>query len=535
MKIKNIIIGILILAATSCYNALDQANTEANLSPASLKNLEISAGNISPEFRSNTFTYNVSVPNEEDSVEVTPTSLMTEGILEYSTDNGANWNDTTSGSAITVSELVVGVSQLLIIRVTITVSSHVIENRYTISITRRGSSDATLNSLTASVGTFNPLFSSGITSYTLSIPNANSSVNVTPVINSSTATLRYRIDSGAWTDTTSGAAIPVSPLFVNVTKLLEIEVKAQDEVSVKTYSVSIVREYLPGVNWVGVTVPGAAPASNWTGITSSSDGTKLAAVVNGGYIYTSTDSGGNWTQRDSVRNWQCITSSSDGTKLAAGVYGGYIYTSTDSGATWTARTSSGSRNWVGITSSSDGAKFAAVDNGGYIYTSGDSGSTWTARTSAGSRNWTGITSSSDGIMLCAVVYGGYIYTSTDPGGSWTPRDSKRNWQCITSSSDGNKLVAGVYGGNLYRSTNSGANWDETCDTEGNWQSIISSSDGTKLAAVSYNGYIYISDDSGGNWVQRDSVRNWQCITMSSDGTKLAAVVNGSDKIYISHP
>jgi photosystem II stability/assembly factor-like uncharacterized protein len=68
----------------------------------------------------------------------------------------------------------------------------------------------------------------------------------------------------------------------------------------------------------------------WRSITSSSDGTKLAAVVLFGYIYTSTDSGATWTERQpitgSTRAWQSITSSSDGTKLAAVAdYGRYIY------------------------------------------------------------------------------------------------------------------------------------------------------------------------------------------------------------------
>jgi hypothetical protein len=42
---------------------------------------------------------------------------------------------------------------------------------------------------------------------------------------------------------------------------------------------------------------------------------KLAAVVNGEYIYTSTNSGGTWTQRASGvrRSWVSIASSSDGT------------------------------------------------------------------------------------------------------------------------------------------------------------------------------------------------------------------------------
>jgi hypothetical protein len=73
--------------------------------------------------------------------------------------------------------------------------------------------------------------------------------------------------------------------------------------------------------------------------------------VNGGYIYTSTDSGVNWTQQTNSgqRQWKGITSSSDGIKLAASVNGGYIYTSTDSGVNWTQQTNSGQRQWFGIT------------------------------------------------------------------------------------------------------------------------------------------------------------------------------------------
>ena len=196
---------------------------------------------------------------------------------------------------------------------------------------------------------------------------------------------------------------------------------------------------------------------NWVSIASSSDGTSLAAVDNGGYIYTSTDSGVTWVERTSsgARNWASVASSSDGTKLVAGVYNSaykYIYTSSDSGVTWTERTSAGSRNWRSVASSSDGTKLVAVvTSGQYIHTSSDSGVTWTERTSSGSRNWNSVASSSDGTKLAAVDYGGYTYTSTDSGVTWTGITSSgyRNWYSITSSSDGTKLAAVDYGGYIY--------------------------------------------------------------------------------------
>ncbi len=64
-------------------------------------------------------------------------------------------------------------------------------------------------------------------------------------------------------------------------------------------------------------------------------------MVNGGNIYISTDSGDTWSQKPLYTqyiSWYSITSSSDGTKLAAVVNGGYIYASTDSGDTWSQKT-----------------------------------------------------------------------------------------------------------------------------------------------------------------------------------------------------
>lgn len=50
------------------------------------------------------------------------------------------------------------------------------------------------------------------------------------------------------------------------------------------------------------------------------------ALEHGGQIYTSTDSGANWTARETNRTWRAVASNSDGTKLVAVVIGGQIYT-----------------------------------------------------------------------------------------------------------------------------------------------------------------------------------------------------------------
>ena len=277
--------------------------------------------------------------------------------------------------------------------------------------------------------------------------------------------------------------------------------------------------------------PTAITTQLWTGITASDDGTKLAACITSGRIYTSTDSGAIWTARDSSRNFQDIAGSADGTKLAASVTSGYIYTSTDSGASWTTNSnSSGIRSWTGITSSADGTKLAAVDsNSGYVYTSINSGITWTERTSSGARAWRDIAGSPDGTKLAAAVNNGHIYISTDSGASWTERTGAGSqfWDEITISSDGQKIAAIMGYGYVYVSTDSGVTWTvgqtPAVGPQG-WNTITGSADGTTLLA-GISGNIYVSYNSGFSWAATTNSGAFN-IHIFPDGINYAAVNQG---------
>lgn len=258
-------------------------------------------------------------------------------------------------------------------------------------------------------------------------------------------------------------------------------------------------------------------ARNWYDLASSMDGTKLVAVANPGFIYTSTDSGTTWTARESFRAWRVVASSRDGIRLAAGESSGRIHTSSDSGVTWTPRGTPGA--WYGIASSADGSKLAAVTNGGRIHTSVDFGVTWTARENF--RNWYSIASSADGTKLAAVAREGLIFTSTDSGVSWLPREASRLWRAITSSDDGTRLAAVVQNGRIYNSADAGLTWTAR-DSSRNWYDIASSADGMILAAVVQNGRIYTSTDAGTGWKPREASRTWRTVTVSPDGSRLAA-------------
>jgi hypothetical protein len=178
---------------------------------------------------------------------------------------------------------------------------------------------------------------------------------------------------------------------------------------------------------------------NWASVAMSADGTKQTAVVPGGKIYVSTDSGNTWTAKESNRYWSSVAMSADGTKQTAVVYSGQIYISTDSGNTWTAKESN--RNWWSVDMSADGKKQTAVVRDGQIYVSTDSGNTWTAKES--NRQWVSVAMSADGTKQTAVVYQGQIYVSTDSGNTWTAKESNRNWWSVDMSADGTKQTAVV--------------------------------------------------------------------------------------------
>ena len=101
----------------------------------------------------------------------------------------------------------------------------------------------------------------------------------------------------------------------------------------------------------------------------SSTGQYQTAVINGGYIYTSSNYGVTWTQNTSAPStyWSLVAISSTGQYQTVVINGGRIYTSSNYGVTWTQNTSAPSDNWQSVSISSTGQYQTAVINGGYIY------------------------------------------------------------------------------------------------------------------------------------------------------------------------
>ena len=362
-----------------------------------------------------------------------------------------------------------------------------------------------------------------------------------------------------------------------------------------------------GGTWVQKTSSGMRDWVSVKCVGNSSSMTIIAAEANG-YIWQSTDLGDTWTRNTPQPRWTAVTSSADGTKLAAvednaGSFGGYIWLSDDSGLTWNPNIASGIRYWKTIASSANGMKLVAGESAGdgAVYTTTDRGVTWTSLIlGAGTNAWRSITSSADGTKLSA-MYNETILQSTDSGATWTDKTPSgiTNGNSIASSSDGVRIVAGfyaLYGGYTYfpghvftyatpstttawtkqlniigptgagggsilygsglPASNTGANGDTYIDTSGNfykkeilpnttwevqaaspaitWSSVASSADGKYMAGVTfYNGNVYTNSNYGvGAWTTNAVYGAYSLVSIASDSTGKYLVTVDNDDGYI---
>lgn len=293
---------------------------------------------------------------------------------------------------------------------------------------------------------------------------------------------------------------------------------------------------------------------DWSAVASSADGTRLvAAVSDGGYVYTSSDSGETWTARTSAGSyyWTSLASSADGSKIIAaygtGVPGSYLQRSDDYGQTWEPLTGAGQRqSWGFVESSADGSTIYAGNCFGNIRRSKDSGATWVDINYFGNQCWSNgnMAVSTDGAKL-VVQKQGDLFTSDDSGDTWTRRtfndSSFPYYGNVASSADGSKIVATAFtedhddywAGELYYSSDSGATWNSLSGAgTRDWNGIAISSNGKRIVAgvnddVNYSnpqGKLYASIDSGASWQEQSTPGGgaWRAIAMSSNGLKIVA-------------
>jgi photosystem II stability/assembly factor-like uncharacterized protein len=268
--------------------------------------------------------------------------------------------------------------------------------------------------------------------------------------------------------------------------------------------------------------PGYTP---WSLVACDNDGSFIMMVTGAGWLYTSSDSWATWRISQSAGPYSGIACDADGSNLICCTSplsaNGQIFTSSDSGINWTERNPAGgttSRGWTSVSSDSDGSFLVATCSnsyppsgpsyGGRVYTSSDSGATWTERRPDGNTDYAWLCSacSADGSFIAVGVGANFphrsrLYTSSDYGTNWTERriygDHDCDWIDVAVDDAGKKIFVLVEynlgGRKLFLSSDAGATWIEQIpSTVANpyWQSLAISGDGLSRIAGMSSGRIY---------------------------------------------
>ena len=305
-------------------------------------------------------------------------------------------------------------------------------------------------------------------------------------------------------------------------------------------------------SWKQVTpVTDLNPNTNW--VASSADGMKLAALGRVG-IFTSTDGGATWVKRDAgtLAVWYAIASSADGKKLAVAGLGseytdgkfvqtGRIYTSTDGGASWKQRDGAGVGIWNNIFSSTNGMRLIATKVGSSALSiSTDGGASWREVDNKFGEGFHSLAASADGVKLIGYIASSkQIVISTTGGLTWSARSVVNTdalaGAVVTISSDGKKLAVaeGKNEGKVYTSTDGGNSWvmrSPFPELRAYWSAIGSSGDGQTIMLTNLgSGALIISKDGGATWTKEISAPasvGGNIFAFSADG-KRVAIASGS--------
>ena len=334
---------------------------------------------------------------------------------------------------------------------------------------------------------------------------------------------------------------------------------------------------------------GYGPQKVWTSLTISDDGLKVAAAVNGDYIYYAAPTLG--TLQASIssgqRNWTSIAASSSGQYLYATEYAGLIWFSNDYGATWDYSRIPTAVAANDLAVSNDGLQIVIASyppyisyDGGIIWyfrnfvstvepymtstfmssdktfiaivynlsspnlnfvVSRDSGVTWAQIATPPTTVAFGcIAGSSNGSILMVGTFdnGALPWRSTDSGATWqqvgassSPPPTGERWNGAACDSTGTYfvMIGGNYAvnGNVWRSGDGGTTWTRTALASTTWSGVTCSSNGQYFYVCSLNGYIWRSSNYGVTWTQTTSpYAFWRTISSTPYGNNIVAGIMG---------
>ncbi len=265
--------------------------TRAPSAVSTISALTLSSGTLSPVFAAGTRNYTASVTNATTSITVRPT------VTDATATIKVNGTTVASGSNSSALPLEVGPNTITVVG---TAQDGISTSTYTVVVTRAPSAVSTLAGLTLSSGTLSPSFFTGTMSYTASVPSSVKSLQVTPTVTDSTASVKVNGLAVA-----SGASS--SPISLSVgNNPIQVVVTAQDGSTTSNYTVTV---FVPSADATlsgltcnsgslspsftsGTTAYAVNVANDCTGVTLTPTVTEPNATVqvNGNVVSTGTSS-----------------------------------------------------------------------------------------------------------------------------------------------------------------------------------------------------------------------------------------------------
>jgi gliding motility-associated-like protein len=243
---------------------------------ASLANLTLSSGTLSPVFATPTTIYKDSVINAVTSITLTPTTSSTFATVKV---NGATIASGTASGAIPLN---VGPNTITAI---ITAQDGITTKTYTVTVIRAASNNPKLAWIRLSSGLLSPSFAAATTSYTASVSYTTASITVTPTAVYPTTTIKVN-----GLTVISGTASAAIPLIVGANTITLVGT-AQDGVTTKTYTVTITRiSNNPKLAWIRLSSGTLSPAfaAATTSYTASVGYTTTSITVTPTAVYPTT-------------------------------------------------------------------------------------------------------------------------------------------------------------------------------------------------------------------------------------------------------
>ncbi|WP_084777917.1 cadherin-like beta sandwich domain-containing protein [Saccharibacillus sacchari] len=192
---------------------------------ARLVKLTTGPSGLSPVFVSDKSEYTLNVPYDETTATFTPTAVQHAKIeingVEHESSEIFTTPTLNSGSNI--------------FNIKVTAQDGVTTRTYSLVIVKAPSDVADLTTLTVTPGTLSPAFDNTNTAYSVTLPNADDEIDITPTLSDSTATIT--IDGDVHTDGTAYT----KPLAVGI-NTVTIQVTSESLNTKKTTIITIIRE-----------------------------------------------------------------------------------------------------------------------------------------------------------------------------------------------------------------------------------------------------------------------------------------------------